>query len=426
MANAFSTEERVFFEQVLEGFNPNNITARQVSKFQPPATEFERSALQVWRPTPFISIAQEGLERADADYKDFTQLSVPSALNANASSPSDIKDVPFTMNAVELNDPIKRRQKSDSAIQALSALVDNDIATKIAQRGTLFVKETSAITTYTQMNKCEVQMLIRDVPIMNPRTVIMNPTDYNGVSANLANRDSTIMGVSLTAFERSKIPMIATFDSFKANFMPTLTAAAGSGYLVNGAQRYVPLATDANGNNVDNRTMTLTVDTGTGTPVAGDKFTIAGVNAVSLIHKNDTGELQTFTVIAQNSATEWEISPPIIVGDGTSAAEDDYANCSAAAADNSPITFLNTVTAPANIFFDNNAVEITHGSLATLELDGSAGVASMRETTDSGIEILFAKSSEINTLGTKYRLIAWFRGNVLIPAMCGVILGDQT
>ena len=70
----------------------------------------------------------------------------------------------------------------------------------------------------------------------------------------------------------------------------------------------------------------------------------------------------------------------------------------------------------------NDAVEIVHGSLATMDLDG-AGVSTMTQATDSGIEILFAKSSEINDLGTQYRLTMWMAGNVLIPDMCGNIIG---
>jgi len=265
MPNAFSKEEVVFFEQVIEGFEPNNITARQVMKFQPPSTVFERSALTIHRPVPYISISKEGLTLATADFTDTTQLSVPSSLNANAASPSDIKNVPFTMNAVELNDPLQRDRKATSAVQALSALVDKDVATKIAQEGTLFVKDVVAagLTTYGQFSRCEELMSIRDVAIMAPRTIILNPADYNGVSANLAQRDAPMTGTSLTAFERSMIPRIATFDSFKANFMPTQHAAnTGVAYLVNLAQRHIPLATDGNGNNVDNRSMTLNVDTG--------------------------------------------------------------------------------------------------------------------------------------------------------------------
>ncbi len=425
-SNAFSKEEIVLFEKVLEGFNPNNITARQVQKFQPPGTAFERSSLTVHRPQPYISVNKDGLTLADSDFADTTQLTVPSTLNANANAPSDIKNVPFTMNAVELNDPLQRDRKATSAIQALSALVDKDVATEVAQKGTIFIKDSAAITTYNQVAAAEEQMLIRDVPIMNPRTMIMNPADYIGVSGNLAQRDAVPTGVSLTAFERSQIPMIATFESFKANFQPTNVFTAAANWVINGTQFHTPLSTDSNGLNVDNRTMTLTVDGGTGTVKLGDAFTIAGVNSVGMIHKNDTAQLQTFRIIARNSATEWEISPAIVTNTsngGQTQAELEYTNCSDAALNDAVIVFLNlTASKPSNIFFDNAAVEIVHGSLATMDLDG-AGVSTMRQATDSGIEILFAKGSDIKDLGTQYRLTAWFNANLLVPEMCGNLIG---
>lgn len=423
MANAFAKEEIVLFEDIVAGFDPNNITARQVSKFKPPSTEFERSALTVHRPQPYITLGTEGLVLATAAFADRTQLTVPSTLNANDSAPSDIKNIPFKMNAVQLNDPMQRNRIKDAAIQQLSAIADSTVATEVAKRGSLFIKNGGAITTYGHAAQCEEKMSIRDVPIMAARTMIMNPTDYNSVAGNLADRDAPPTGVSLTAYERSRIPTIATFDSFKANFMPTQAVQAGTGWLVNGAnQDHDPAATDGNGNNVDNRTQNLTVDTGSGTIAEGDAFTIAGVFAVSQVHKNVTSELQTFRVVSRTSATVIVITPAIVVsgGGGGAQANIDYANCSAIPADNAAITFLNVTAAqPSNIFFMNDAVEIVHGSLATMELDGSAGVSSMRATTDSGIEILFAKSSEILGLSTSYRLIMWMRGNVLCPEMCG-------
>mgnify|MGYP001953254937 CR=1 FL=1 len=50
-------EERVFFEQVLEGFDPNNITARQVSNYMAPPMVFERAGLTVHRPIPYGSLS---------------------------------------------------------------------------------------------------------------------------------------------------------------------------------------------------------------------------------------------------------------------------------------------------------------------------------------------------------------------------------
>lgn len=69
----------------------------------------------------------------------------------------------------------------------------------------------------------------------------------------------------------------------------------------------------------------------------------------------------------------------------------------------------------------NDAVEIVHGSLATLDLDG-AGVSTMRESTDSGIEILFAKGAEVRGLTTEYRLVMWMAANLLIPEMAGNLI----
>jgi len=429
MANAFSKNEIVFFEQVLEGFNPNNITARQVSKFKPASTEFERSALTVHRPIPYITLGTEGLTLAGAAFADRTQLSVPSSLNANVSAPSDIKNVPFKMDAVELNDPLQRDRIALGAVQQLSAIVDSEIATVVANRGSIFIKDGAPLTLYTQFARCEELMSIRDVSIMSPRTLIMNPSDYNGVAGNLAARDAPLAGTSLTAFERSRIPMIAGFDSFKANFMPTRLLTAAAGYLVDGVnQDHDPVATDGNGNNVDNRTQDLIIKTGTGDINEGDAFVIADVFVVSAIHKNVTAELQTFRVTSTASAAGGQtitITPAIVVdgGGGGAQANTDYANCSVIPADSAVITFLNlTADKPSNIFFINEAVEIVHGSLATMDLDG-AGVSTMRESTDSGIEILFAKGAEVRGLTTEYRLTMWMRGNVLIPEMAGTIIG---
>lgn len=415
MANAFSKEEIVFFNEVLQGFNPNNITARQVTKFMAPSMQFERAGLTIHRPVPYISRTTTGLTIAAVDR---TQLTVPSTLN----STTNIINVPFKLNAVELNDPSQRDKIVQSALIALSAAADSIIATKVAQEGTLFVPITGAIDQYGDISAAEIQQSIRDVPIMEPRTLIMNPTDYNSVAGDLANRDAPPTGVSLTAFERSRIPTVATFDSFKANFQPTITVAAGTA-TVTGVQRYVPVATDANGNNVDNRSMTLTISDSS-SMVAGDAFTITGLNALGLIHKNDTGVLQRFRIISVDTGTTITISPPIIVGDGTSQAEDDYANVSDPTAGGESLLFLNTATAQSNIFFVNKAVEIIHGQLSDIDLNG-AGVSTMVESTDSGIQILFAKGAEVTTLETTYRLTMWMDATVLIRDMCGVVVANQ-
>lgn len=430
--NSFSKEERVFFEEVLEGFNPNNITAMQVDLYKTPSKMFERSDLTIHRPIPYVSITQEGLVKDPGDFQGMTQLTVPSTLNANATAPSDIKNVPFHMNTVELNDPIQREKKKRSAILSLSAKVDNSVATLIANEGTLFIADqaTSGIKFYEQVAQCEEAMTIRDISLQDERTIIMNPSDYNRIAGDLADGRKVLTGHGEEAFVRSKIPGgIATFDAFKANFQPTIVAKAGINYVVDGNQKHIPLSTDANGNNVDNRSQILNIKTGTGTIKVGDAFTIAGIFALSMIHKNDTRVLQTFRVLDATNQDAIRISPAIVTNDAAvspNQAEKEYANCSTQAADDAVITFINTVTAPSNIFWKKESVEIVHGSLSREELGGNTGVASMVGSTDSGLEILISRATSILDLETKYRLDMWFRPNILNEQMCGVLVGKQT
>ncbi len=168
--------------------------------------------------------------------------------------------------------------------------------------------------------------------------------------------------------------------------------------------------------------MTLTVNSTTSI-VAGDKFTIANVNAIHHINKVSTQQLKTFTVISNDSATTLTIAPPIIVGDGTSDAEDDYANVDAAAANSAALVFLNTTAAKTNVFFRDDSIEIFAGHLAFDE--DMAGVAVMRMTTDSGLEIVFAKEGNAKTGKAFYRLTIFFGTTNLAPEMNGILLGGQ-
>jgi hypothetical protein len=98
----------------------------------------------------------------------------------------------------------------------------------------------------------------------------------------------------------------------------TGTAAATTGYLVNGASQ-----TGAS----------LTVDGGTTTFLKGDIVTIAGVNRVHPETKADTGVLQQFVVTSNSgaSATSVAISPSITASGGRQ-------NVSGSPADNAAIS----------------------------------------------------------------------------------------
>jgi len=54
MANSFSKEERVAFEDILEGFQDLLVLSRHVSVYNTDSTMMERANNTIWRPMPYI------------------------------------------------------------------------------------------------------------------------------------------------------------------------------------------------------------------------------------------------------------------------------------------------------------------------------------------------------------------------------------
>ena len=55
MSNAFSKEERVAFENLLEGFQDALVLSRNVSVYNTDQTMMERARDTIWRPMPYIA-----------------------------------------------------------------------------------------------------------------------------------------------------------------------------------------------------------------------------------------------------------------------------------------------------------------------------------------------------------------------------------
>jgi hypothetical protein len=83
MANAFSKEERVAFEDILEGFQDALVLSRNVAVYNTDSTMMERTDNVLWRPQPYISQSISAAPGVDisAQYKNYTQLAVPATLS---------------------------------------------------------------------------------------------------------------------------------------------------------------------------------------------------------------------------------------------------------------------------------------------------------------------------------------------------------
>lgn len=421
MANAFSKEERVAFENLIEGFDDALVLSRNVAKFQTNSTEMERAADIIWRPQPYIAQTFDGMDQTN-NFQNMTQLSVPATLGYS-------KAAPWIMDAKELRDALQEGRLGEAAKQKLASDINVAVMTVAATQGTLFVKRTAAATGFDDVAAAEAIMNEQGVP-MNDRCLALSTRDYNGAASNLAGRQ-TLQGKTLTAYEKAYVGLIASFDTYKLDYANRQAAAAGGGgltinTLVAGAQFYVPRATSvaATGerSNVDNRYQRVTISSTTNV-AAGDAFTIAGVNAVHHITKGDSGQLKTFRVISVDSATTMTISPPIISAQGGSDAELQYKNVvvnapSATAA----IVFLNTAAGSINPFWQRDALEILPGHYA---VPSDAGAAVMRATTDQGIEVVMQKFYDIKTMKTLFRLDTLFGVCNKQPEMSGLIMFSQ-
>ena len=427
MANEFSKEERVAFEDLLEGFQDALVLSRNVSIYNTDSAMMERANNTIWRPQPYIAQSVTSTPGTPlASYQGMTQLAVPATLGFS-------KTVPWEMTSLELRDALQEGRLGDSAKQKLASDINVAIMNSAASLGSLVVDIGAAAGDYDDIALCDAIMNEQGVPDYD-RFLALSSRDYNGLAGNLAAATRSFGNQkSDKAYERSYVGMVAGFDTYKMDYANRLTAAAGGGSLTidtdaSGSEaNYAPQATStAVGGqiNVDNRFQQVTVSATTNV-AAGDAFTIAGVYAVHHITKQSTGQLKTFRVVSVDSGTTMTITPPIIGAQGVSPtdAQLQYKNVEVETASNTAaITFLNANTAQVNVFWQRDALEILPGRYA---VPSDAGVAVMRATTDQGIELVMQKFYEIDSMTIKYRLDTLFGVVNKNPEMTGILLFNQ-
>lgn len=206
--------------------------------------------------------------------------------------------------------------------------------------------------------------------------------------------------IATKAIEKASIGQYAGFDMFRNNSLAVHTVGVNTGTpLVNGASQDTTytLAGDA-------WTQSLITDGWTNSTadilLAGDVFTIAGVNSVNRRTRTTTGDLQTFSVTADAASgastgpSTLTITPPIITSGP-------YQTVDAAPADDAVITVLTGVGASQhrqNLAFHKNAITL---AMAPLDLV-TDGATSARESFDN-ISIRSTRQYAIGTDITTFR-----------------------
>ena len=423
MANEFNKEERVAFEDILEGFNDSLVISKNVATYGTDGQLMERANDTIWRPSPYIMSSQDRVVGSAITFQDVAQLAVPSTVGIQ-------KNVPWRLDALELRDKLTEGTLGKAAYQRLASDINTSVRDVVSMQGTLVASLSTAADGYDDIALCESIMNEQGIEEMD-RYMALSTRDYNSMAGDLAGRANMQTGKTATAYEKSYVGPVAGFETFKMDTGKRIGAAAGGGSITiatNGAQvRFVPAATQssvAGPVNVDNRYQTVTVSSTTSV-AAGDAFTIAGIESVHHITKEATGQLKTFRVISVDSGTTMTISPPMI-GANSSPTDPELAyknvevtSTSATAA----IVWLNLATASANPFWYKDSIELLPGRYA---VPTDQGVGVMRGTTDQGLEVVMTKFFNNKTFVSEYALDVRYGVVNTNPEMNGILLFSQT
>ena len=341
MANSFTKEERIAFDDILMGFNDALVISKNVAKYGTKGELMERTSDTIYRPVPYIMNSQDRTVGSAVTAMDATQLKVPATLGYK-------KNVTWNLNALELRDQLNEGRLGKSAYQRLASDLNTSVRDVVSLQGTLVVPITGAAGDYDDVASAESLMLEQGID--GERCLALTARDYNGISGDLSKASRSFGNKkSDDAYERSYLGPIAGFETFKLDSGKRITAAAAGGSITvatNGAQvQYAPTAT------ADNRTQSVTFSSTT-SMVAGDCFTIAGIEAVHHITKESTGQLKTFRVESVTSGTVAVISPPMIGANSTPTdAEVQYKNINVASTSaTAAVVWLNANATNANPF----------------------------------------------------------------------------
>lgn len=409
MANSLSKDLELMFENYVEGYDSACVISMEAERSNPDPKAMQRAGDVFYRPQDYHASVVTGLDVSAASKTDLIQRMVPTVFR----TPDNVL---YDLDAKELRDPEHKTRMGKAAATRLAAEIDKNLYATVAARASIFVKKVGAIA-WDDFATAEALMVSRGMSGGESRKAFLNPFDYSVIAKDLGNK-AYMTDWSKGAYERSQVPDIATFRTFRTDNLANVAAIGTvSGTTVNGAQSYTPTAMTGD-LPTDNRQMTLTV---AGANVAnikvGDAFYVTGCNAVHMIDKSDTGQPLTHRVIGvSGGGTSLTISPPII-------SSGPYQNSSASAANGAALVFLNTVTKPVNAFWSQGAVTLDYGRLA---FPSGQGVDVMTATTKNGVPLIMSYAFNQLTGKTTCRFTTMYAATVLQPDMCGVVVPNQT
>lgn len=346
------------------------------------------ASIQVRRPVMFESTDGATLGTAD----DIEERAATVTLDKRKKVHFEIDSEALTLNVEDMTSRYIR-----PAMEELAQKVETDLGDVYKNIGNFTGTPGTTPTTFLTVANTGAVLSKLGVPMADRALLVTADT-----AVALADGLKTVFPESIArkAIEEAMVGRYGRFDIFESNSLATHTVGVNTGTpLVNGAAQNVTYASAG-----DAWTQSLITDGWTNDTadilLAGDVFTIAGVNSVNRRTRVDTGDLQTFTVItdaASGSTTgpaTLTISPPMII-DGP------YQTVTAAPAEDAVIT-VKTGTGgtshPQNLGFHKNAI-----TLAMAPLDMPQDGASSARESFKGISIRSVRQYDIINDKTVFR-----------------------
>jgi hypothetical protein len=427
-----------FTEKVINGFEDQGALWDLVGTYKDAdGQEMFRAKQEKWVTKPQIVTTYSGLD-ITSQPSSATKLTVPVRIDR------EIGATPLTISQRELLDETYIKDEwMPSARQAILSKINLDIYQTAANWGSQVVKRTGSVQGSSDLGLATTLLTTLGVTERD-RRMLLAPALAQDFANVITGKSDTSSETFRKAYQERYLGRVSRFDLFESDTNYILPAAGATGVTVSGSNQYwIPKTTaetvTADGvlrNNVDSRIQQLTIAKAGGNAVqVGDCFTIAGVNALQPINKQDSGQLRTFRITRIVSGTLTgagagsgvvEITPPIIsrtVAGGGILAEEHYRNCTATPANGALITFLNTVTAPANVFFQKDAIKFIPGEQTRSTMSRFSELVG---TLKNGLSFKLVVDGNFNNLDTLYRIDCFYGIGMLNPEAAGIMLFNQT
>jgi len=422
MASSFPYSIRAAFDNLIEGFEDRLTYAQVATKIDlGDAQEQVYTRDRVWIPQPMIGSSYDGFDQT-SNFDGLTQLWVPAQVGFHKASPK-------SLSAKAMRNKMAIDMYANEVGTKLASDVNRAVRNRVALEGAIYTKRTVAPTGSADLFLSSAQMTEVGVP-SGDRVAMIGVRNAIGMLSNVSDRQ-TMGDLSKKAYQDGELSArIAGFDVYTDDQPIRLAPAAGGTTTVNGANQYwEPAATttqtDGTENNRDNRWGQLVVTSANIAGIKpGDAFTVAGVNSVHLISKQDTGQLKTARVISVNTTTNTiTYAPAFISNGGNTIGGREYQNVTATPANGAAITWLNTAIAEISPFFLRSAVGLLPG---TFEVEPEDGWDIMQATTPKlGLRIICTKQGNINDLSTKMRWDIDFGTVLTQPEFAGAMQFNQ-